>query len=99
MEEVVIVGGIRTAIGGFGGSLKDVPVIADIRGYGMLAAIELQSDDVAGKRGHAFQKQLFDHGLHLKTTGDSAIIAPPLIAERAHIDTIVEILRTVLAGA
>jgi acetyl-CoA C-acetyltransferase len=25
MEEVVIVGGIRTAIGGFGGSLKDVP--------------------------------------------------------------------------
>jgi beta-alanine--pyruvate transaminase len=32
-------------------SLKDVPVVADIRGYGMLAAIELHSDGVAGRRG------------------------------------------------
>ena len=79
-------------------SLKDVPVIADIRGYGMLAAIELHPDGVAGKRGHEFQKRLFDNGLHLKTTGDSAIIAPPLIAEKAHIDSIVGILRTALAG-
>jgi beta-alanine--pyruvate transaminase len=31
--------------------------------------------------------------LHLKATGEAAIIAPPLIAERSHIDTIVEILR------
>jgi beta-alanine--pyruvate transaminase len=65
----------------------------------MLAAIERHPDGVAGRRGHAFQKQLFDHGLHLKTTGDAAIIAPPLIAERAHIDSIVGILRTALAGA
>ena len=35
---------------------------------------------------HAFQKKLFDNGLHLKATGDSAIVAPPLIAERAHVD-------------
>ena len=33
---------------------------------------------------------------NLKTTGDSAIVAPPLIAERAHVDTIVEILRATL---
>jgi len=45
-----------------------------------------------------FQKRLFDNGLHLKTTGDSAIIAPPLIAEPAHIDTIVGILRSTLAA-
>jgi len=78
-------------------SLQDIPVVADIRGYGMLAAIELQSDGVAGRRGHAFQKKLFDGGLNLKTTGDAAIVAPPLIAERAHVDTIVEILRATLA--
>jgi beta-alanine--pyruvate transaminase len=42
------------------------------------------------------QKKLFDNGLHLKATGDSAIVAPPLIAERAHIDNIVEILRRTL---
>ena len=79
-------------------SLKDVPVIADIRGYGMLAAIELHSDGSPGRRGHVFQKQLFDNGLNLKTTGDSAIIAPPLIAEKADVDTIVGILRKTLAG-
>ena len=78
-------------------SLKDIPVVADIRGYGMLAAIELKSDGVPGRRGHAFQKALFDHGLNLKTTGDSAIIAPPLIAEKAHVDSIVGILRATLA--
>jgi len=44
-----------------------------------------------------FQKKLFDNGLHLKTTGDSAILAPPLIAEKAHIDMIQDILRKTLA--
>ena len=50
-----------------------------------------------GARGHALQKRLFDNGLHLKTTGDSAIIAPPLIAEKHHVDTIADILRKTLA--
>src|SRR5512142_1444118 len=56
-------------------SLKDVPVVTDIRGYGMLRAVDLASDGVPGRRGNVFQKKLFDNGLHLKTTGDSAIIA------------------------
>jgi beta-alanine--pyruvate transaminase len=42
------------------------------------------------------QKRLFDNGLHLKATGDAAIVAPPLIAERSHVDTIVDILRRTL---
>jgi beta-alanine--pyruvate transaminase len=78
-------------------SLRDVPVVADIRGYGMMAAIEVHADAVPGRRGHAFQKRLFDHGLHLKTTGDAAIIAPPLIATRDHVDQIAAILRRTLA--
>jgi len=76
--------------------LKDVPVVADIRGYGMMAAIDVHADGAPGKRGHLLQKKLFDNGLHLKTTGDCAILAPPLIAERSHIDTIVDILRKTL---
>jgi beta-alanine--pyruvate transaminase len=77
-------------------SLRDVPIVADIRGYGMFGAIDVQSDGVVGRRGHALQKKLFDNGLHLKATGDAAIVAPPLIAERAHVDTIVDILRSTL---
>jgi beta-alanine--pyruvate transaminase len=78
-------------------SLKDVPVVTDIRGYGMLGAIDVAVDGVPGRRGHLFQKKLFDNGLHLKTTGDSAIVAPPLIAEKSHIDHIVDVLRRTLA--
>jgi beta-alanine--pyruvate transaminase len=78
-------------------SLSDIPVVADIRGYGMLAAIDLAPDGVPGRRGQAFQKRLFANGLNLKTTGDAAIIAPPLIAERAHVDVIADVLRKTLA--
>ena len=49
-----------------------------------------------GKRGQAFQKKLFANGLNLKTTGDSAIVAPPLIAEKKHVDEIADILRRTL---
>lgn len=79
-------------------SLKDLPVVADIRGYGMLGTIDVHVDGAPGKRGHFLQKKLFDNGLHLKTTGDAAIIAPPLIAERQHIDIIADILRKTLAA-
>jgi len=78
-------------------ALKGLPVVTDIRGYGMLAAIDVAVDGTPGKRGHALQKKLFDNGLHLKTTGDSALIAPPLVAEKAHIDMIADILRRTLA--
>ena len=77
-------------------SLRDIGIVTDIRGYGMLGAIDLASDGAPGRRGHVFQKKLFDNGLHLKTTGDCALIAPPLVAEKAHIDSIAEILRKTL---
>jgi beta-alanine--pyruvate transaminase len=77
-------------------SLRDIPVVADLRGYGMMGAVEVEQDGVPGRRGHAFQKRLFDNGLHLKATGDSAIVAPPLVAGRSHVDQIVDILRRTL---
>jgi beta-alanine--pyruvate transaminase len=78
-------------------SLKDLGVVADLRGYGMLAAIDVHPDGTPGKRGHILQNKLFDNGLHLKTTGDCAIIAPPLIAEKKDVDIIVDCLRKTLA--
>ena len=63
----------------------------------MFATIDLAPDGAPGRRGHAFQKKLFDNGLHLKATGDSALLAPPLIAEKQHIDSIADILRKTLA--
>jgi beta-alanine--pyruvate transaminase len=78
-------------------SLKDVSVVADIRGYGMFGAFDVHPAGGPGVRGHALQKKLFDNGLHLKTTGDCAIVAPALIAEKQHVDQIADILRRTLA--
>ena len=79
-------------------SLRDASHVTDIRGYGMLAAFDVASDGVPGHRGHVLQKKLFDNGLNLKTTGDCALLAPPLIAEREHVDVIVDILRKTLSS-
>jgi len=76
--------------------LSDLPAVADLRGYGMIAGIDLVPQGAAGARGHRFQKALFDNGLHLKATGDCVIVAPPLIAEKSHVDAIVGILRRTL---
>jgi beta-alanine--pyruvate transaminase len=78
--------------------LADLPVVTDIRGFGMLAGIDFAAGAKPGQRGHEIQKRLFDAGLHVKTTGDAAIIAPALVAESGHIDEICEKLRGVLKG-
>jgi beta-alanine--pyruvate transaminase len=78
--------------------LGDVPGVADIRGYGLLAAVELEP--VPGKPGLAgweIQRRLLRAGLHLKATGDALLVAPAYVAERSHVDELVSILRDVLS--
>ena len=78
-------------------SLRDLPVVVDIRSVGMMAAIEVAPSGGPGARGHVIQKRLYDKALHLKSTGDSLIIAPPLIAEKHHVDEIASKIRDVLS--
>jgi beta-alanine--pyruvate transaminase len=78
--------------------LADMPAVTDIRGYGLLAAFDLAADGAPGARGYACLKRLFQEGLLIKWTGDTGIIAPPLIAEPHHIDEIVDALRRGLAA-
>jgi beta-alanine--pyruvate transaminase len=80
-------------------TLRDVGVVTDLRGYGLFAAIDVASDGVAGRRGYRLQQALFDNGLHLKTTGDSLLLAPPLIADESHVDMMVDILGRTLRTA
>jgi beta-alanine--pyruvate transaminase len=80
-------------------SLKDIPAVTDIRGFGMMAGIDLAPQaDGAGKRGTDAQIKLFHKGLHVKFTGDAGIVAPQFIAEKEHIDRMCEILREVFSG-
>jgi beta-alanine--pyruvate transaminase len=79
-------------------SLADVPVITDIRGYGLMAGIDLAASGAPGARGTDAHKRLHAAGLYVKMTGDAAIVAPPLVTEQAQIDEMVSILREVLSG-
>jgi beta-alanine--pyruvate transaminase len=78
-------------------ALKDLAAVNDVRGFGLLAGIEVKPGKVPGARGSELQARLFDRGLHVKTTGDVAIMAPAFIASRADIDTMGAILRDAIA--
>ena len=77
-------------------SLEDHPLVTDIRGIGMMAGVEVHPGAAPGARGMEIQKAMFWNGLHIKWTGDNAIIAPAFIAERQHIDEIVDKFRKTL---
>ena len=75
-------------------SLKDIDVVDNIRGYGMMGGIDIKTDSRPGKAGLATFKHCYDAGVNFKATGDCLIIAPMFICEKKHIDEIIEKLRT-----
>ena len=77
-------------------AFKDVPAVTDIRGDGMMAAIDLAVDKNPGVRGYDAQKKTFENGVHIKFTGDCGIIAPALIAEEKHIDEMIQKIKDVV---
>ena len=77
-------------------SLKDHPLVYDLRGIGMMATVEIHPGEAPGVLGGKMQKDMFWNGLHVKWTGDNAILAPAFIAERHHIDEIIEKFRKTL---
>ncbi len=72
-------------------SLKSFNSVKDIRNYGLMAGVEVYPDENGpGSRGREIYQTLFHEGLHIKTTGDNIIIAPALVAEKEHIDELVD---------
>jgi len=75
-------------------SLKDIDVVENIRGYGMMGGIDIKMDKKPGRAGLATFKHCYDAGVNFKATGDALIIAPMFICEKKHIDEIINKLRT-----
>ena len=78
-------------------SLRDEPHVADIRNFGLAAAVELTPRE--GKPGlralEAFEKGL-DAGILLRFTGEILAMAPPFISTPDEIRSMVKTLRQVL---
>jgi beta-alanine--pyruvate transaminase len=78
-------------------SLRDIPLVADIRTLGLIAGIELTSlDGKVGARAFDAYLKCFAAGLLVRTTGDVIALSPPLIVEKAQIDAMFAMLRDVL---
>jgi beta-alanine--pyruvate transaminase len=78
-------------------SLKGLPHVIDIRNIGLVGAVELEP--IAGeptKRAFSAFVKAFEQGLLIRTTGDIIALSPPLIIEKAQIDTLIETLGGIL---
>jgi len=80
-------------------SLKGTDPIIDIRNLGLVAGIEMEAKEgKPGTRGYdVFTNAFHNHDLLLRITGDTIALSPPLIAEKEHIDQIVDILRKIIS--
>ncbi len=79
-------------------SLAEMDVVDDIRGYGLLAGIDLKpSSEGPGKRGYGCLKRAYDNGMVLRVGMDTLILSPPLVSTADDIDQIFDILRGVIA--
>lgn len=79
-------------------SLQDIPAVQNIRGYGMLAGIDMAPlNNMPGARGGKMNQELFDAGVMVKMTGDCALVSPPLVSDESHFDEMTEKLRKVFS--
>ena len=80
-------------------SLRNLPQVHDLRGYGMISGIQLTPGETPGQKGSVVQRRLFSEGLHVKATGDAVIFAPALTTEEDDLEKMVEILQKVLGSS
>jgi putrescine aminotransferase len=82
--------------------LSDHPLVGEVRGVGLLGAIELVQDKATRKRyegkgaGMICRTFCFDNGLIMRAVGDTMIISPPLVISFAEIDELIEKARKCL---
>ncbi|HSU06091.1 MAG TPA: aspartate aminotransferase family protein [Acetobacteraceae bacterium] len=94
-------------------TLKTVPVVGEVRGLGMMCAVELVEDRGSRKPaaglGAKVVAQAMERGLLLRqrgsgtmggiTSGDTLVLAPPLMTPETTVDRIVQIIGDSLAAA
>jgi adenosylmethionine-8-amino-7-oxononanoate aminotransferase len=91
------------------GALKDIDAVGDIRGLGLMAAVELVADrknktpfDSKLKVGDQLRAAMRERGLFTRVRNETILLSPALVIREEQIDKIAQILRSaiesVLAG-
>ncbi|MEM1156320.1 MAG: aminotransferase class III-fold pyridoxal phosphate-dependent enzyme, partial [Pseudomonadota bacterium] len=87
-------------------SLSDHPLVGEVRGVGMLGALELVSEpgsrnrfDNKGTAGTVCRDCALENGLILRATGDTMLLSPPLTISCEQIDEVAAKARVALDAA
>ncbi|MCW5259799.1 aminotransferase class III-fold pyridoxal phosphate-dependent enzyme [Verminephrobacter eiseniae] len=74
-------------------ALADHPLVGQVRGVGLIAAVEITADKAARKpfeptagMGAWIQNRTMEYGVIVRTIAHCVALCPPLISERQHID-------------
>ena len=81
-------------------TLRDLPLVADVRSVGLIGAVECMAD-TTGSVATAFDQRValrvdeicYELGLIVRPISNLCVISPPLIVTRADVDEICQILR------
>ncbi|MEH6584830.1 MAG: aminotransferase class III-fold pyridoxal phosphate-dependent enzyme, partial [Halioglobus sp.] len=78
-------------------ALQDHPIVGEVRGQGMFAAVELVKDKGSRERlapdsaaAEFCRDTAVANGLMVRATGDAMIMAPPLVCSVEEIDTLAD---------
>jgi putrescine aminotransferase len=76
--------------------LADHPIVGEVRGVGLIAAIELTPDKASRARfpaekkvGYACRSHATASGLVMRAIGDAMVLSPPLVIAKAEVDELV----------
>ncbi len=79
-------------------SLNELDNVVDIRNLGFVGGIEMSMrNGKIGERGYdVFENAFHEENILLRFTGDIIALSPPLIAEKHHVDQIIDSLRKII---
>jgi putrescine aminotransferase len=80
-------------------SLREFPNVGDVRGLGLMCAVEFVADKESkapANLGGKVRQACLERGLFTRTIGDILVFAPPLVISEDEVDQIVTIVREAL---
>lgn len=87
-------------------SLKKHAIVGEVRGIGMLRAVELMADRASRKRldpklgiGNFIRQWCWDNGMIMRNNGEILVAAPALIITRQEIDLMVDLMDKAISTA